>query len=211
MTRLSNYFLWTLISKMDVKMNFRILMKNHTADSKIRFSQKIHFSAVWTHESQPTAWELNFNLGIRHGRKVDKDYAPPSYDATIGPPVAYEESTQVYDCDEDGISAISMSGSQFLNSISSLNIFRSSATLNRQESSSHRVRTLTENSRNDGFLRIPMGSRFSINSTSPSISRNLNGNWFFSAGLLYYIINVTVHGYFYGVIFGIRTEPPRIS
>ena len=121
-------------------------------------------------------YRLNFNLGIRHGAKVVKDYAPPSYDATIGPPVAYEESTQVYDCDEDGISAISMSGSQFLNSISSLNIFRSSATLNRQESSSHRVRTLTENSRNDGFLRIPMGSRFSINSTSPSISRNLNGS-----------------------------------
>ena len=41
--------------KMDVKMNFRIITKNHSADSKIRSAQKIAFRAVGTHESHPTA------------------------------------------------------------------------------------------------------------------------------------------------------------
>ena len=40
-------------------MNFRIITKNHTADSKIRFPRKIDFRADGTHESHPTAWELS--------------------------------------------------------------------------------------------------------------------------------------------------------
>ena len=48
-----------MISKMGVKMNFRIIKKNHAADSKIRSSQKIDFRADEIHESHPTAWELN--------------------------------------------------------------------------------------------------------------------------------------------------------
>ena len=44
---------------MDVKMNLRIIMKNHADDSKIGFPLKIDFKAEWTHESMPTAWELN--------------------------------------------------------------------------------------------------------------------------------------------------------
>ena len=43
---------------MDVKMNLRIITKNHADDSKIGFPLKIDFKAEWTHESMPTAWEL---------------------------------------------------------------------------------------------------------------------------------------------------------
>ena len=43
---------------MNVKMNLRIITKNHADDSKIGFSLKIDFKAEWTHESMPTAWEL---------------------------------------------------------------------------------------------------------------------------------------------------------
>ena len=43
---------------MNVKMNFRIITKNHTADSKIGSPQKIDFRANGTHEFHPTAWEL---------------------------------------------------------------------------------------------------------------------------------------------------------
>ena len=39
-------------------MNFRIITKNHAADSKIRSAQKIDFRADGTHESNSTAWEL---------------------------------------------------------------------------------------------------------------------------------------------------------
>ena len=39
---------------MGVKMNFRIIMKNNAADSKIRSSTKIDFRAFWTLESHPT-------------------------------------------------------------------------------------------------------------------------------------------------------------
>ena len=46
---------------MDVKMNLRIITKNHEALSKIGFSLKIDFRADWTHESHPTAWELITN------------------------------------------------------------------------------------------------------------------------------------------------------
>ena len=44
---------------MGVKMNFRIITKNHAADSKIGSPQKIDSKAVMTKESNPTAWELN--------------------------------------------------------------------------------------------------------------------------------------------------------
>ena len=43
---------------MDVKMNFRIITKNHAVDSKIISPQKIDFRADGTHEFHPTAWEL---------------------------------------------------------------------------------------------------------------------------------------------------------
>ena len=43
---------------MDVKMNLRLIKKNHVADSKIGSPLKIDFGADWTHESIPTAWEL---------------------------------------------------------------------------------------------------------------------------------------------------------
>ena len=52
------FFSGILISKMDVKMNLRIITKNLAADSKIGFPLKIDFRADWTHESNPTAWEL---------------------------------------------------------------------------------------------------------------------------------------------------------
>ena len=44
---------------MDIKMNLRIRTKNLAAVSKIGFPLKIDFRADWTHESYPTAWELN--------------------------------------------------------------------------------------------------------------------------------------------------------
>ena len=43
---------------MDVKMNLRIITKNHADDSKIGSSLKIDYKAEWTHESMPTASEL---------------------------------------------------------------------------------------------------------------------------------------------------------
>ena len=52
------FFPWILISKMDVKMNLRMITKNHAADSKIGSPLKIDFRANWTHESNPTALEL---------------------------------------------------------------------------------------------------------------------------------------------------------
>ena len=39
-------------------MNFRIIMKNHAADSKIRSRLKIGFRADGTQGSNPTAWEF---------------------------------------------------------------------------------------------------------------------------------------------------------
>ena len=47
-----------MISKMSVKMNSRIITKNHAADLDIRSPEKINFRADGTHESHPTAWEL---------------------------------------------------------------------------------------------------------------------------------------------------------
>ena len=57
-----NLFSWILILKMDVKMNLRIITKNLAANSKIGSPFKIDFRADWTHESNPTAWELNYLL-----------------------------------------------------------------------------------------------------------------------------------------------------
>ena len=44
---------------MDVKINLRIITKKHATDSKIGSPLKIDFRADWTHDSNPTAWELN--------------------------------------------------------------------------------------------------------------------------------------------------------
>ena len=49
------FFLPISISKMDVKMNLRIITKNHAADSNIGSSLKVDFRTDWTHESIPTA------------------------------------------------------------------------------------------------------------------------------------------------------------
>ena len=60
-------FSWIFIFKMDVKLNFRIITKNHAADLKIGFAQKIDFRAVGAHESHPTAWELSFSSWVSWG------------------------------------------------------------------------------------------------------------------------------------------------
>ena len=49
---------------MDVKMNLRIITKNHADDSKIGSALKIDFKAEWTHESMPTAWVLIIRLEV---------------------------------------------------------------------------------------------------------------------------------------------------
>ena len=52
---------------MNVKMNLRIITKNHADDSKIGSPLKIDFKAEWTHESKPTAWELrNFSSNFSY-------------------------------------------------------------------------------------------------------------------------------------------------
>ena len=56
-----NFISCIMISKIGVKMNLRIIMKNHAADSKIRSPEKIDFRADGTHESHPTALELIWN------------------------------------------------------------------------------------------------------------------------------------------------------
>ena len=40
-------------------MNFRVITKNHAADSKNKVPPKIDFRADRTHESHPTVWELS--------------------------------------------------------------------------------------------------------------------------------------------------------
>ena len=52
-------------------MNFRIITKNHAADAKIRFPQKIDFRADGTHEYHPTTWELT-TLGVKEIIKIQK-------------------------------------------------------------------------------------------------------------------------------------------
>ena len=53
-------------------MNLRIITKNHAADSKIGSLLKIDFRADWTHETIPTAWELNWT---RMGQNLENCYA----------------------------------------------------------------------------------------------------------------------------------------
>ena len=43
---------------MGIKKNFRIITKNHAADSEKGFPQKIDFRDDGTHKSHPRAWEL---------------------------------------------------------------------------------------------------------------------------------------------------------
>ena len=43
-------------------MNLRIITKNHAPDSKIGSTLIIDFKADWTHEFNPTAWELNCSI-----------------------------------------------------------------------------------------------------------------------------------------------------
>ena len=50
---------------MDVKMSLRLKTKNQAAVSKIESPLKIDFRADWTHESNPTAWELKSCLWYR--------------------------------------------------------------------------------------------------------------------------------------------------
>ena len=57
---------------MDVKMNLRIITKNHADDSKIGFPLKIAFKAEWTHEFMPTDWEL-----IKTDRKDHQKFGTP--------------------------------------------------------------------------------------------------------------------------------------
>ena len=40
-------------------MNLRMMTKNLAADPKIGSPLEIYFRSDWTHESNPTAWELN--------------------------------------------------------------------------------------------------------------------------------------------------------
>ena len=53
------FFSCIIISKIGVKMNFRIITRNHGAVSKIG-STKIDFRADWTNESHPGVWEVSF-------------------------------------------------------------------------------------------------------------------------------------------------------
>ena len=58
---------------MGVKMNLSIITKNHAADSKIGSPYKIEFRADETHESHPTAWELNiFSLMASENKKKSR-------------------------------------------------------------------------------------------------------------------------------------------
>ena len=43
-------------------MILRTRTKNSAADREIEFPIKIDFTAVWTHESIPTAWELSIKM-----------------------------------------------------------------------------------------------------------------------------------------------------
>ena len=58
---------------MDVKMNLRIITKNHAEDSKIGPTLKIDFRAEWTHESMPTAWELIYNFSFEFDTNCEID------------------------------------------------------------------------------------------------------------------------------------------
>ena len=56
----SNFFAWILISKIDVKVNLRIITKYHEADSKIGFLTKSISKPYGRATAMPPAWELNY-------------------------------------------------------------------------------------------------------------------------------------------------------
>ena len=60
--RAKEFFTWTLISKMAVKMKLRIITKNHAADSEIEFFEKSISKPNGCATAMPTALELNYNL-----------------------------------------------------------------------------------------------------------------------------------------------------
>ena len=51
---------------MGVKMNSRIITKDHAADSKKGSPQRIDFRADGTHDSHPTARALNLKMRIQN-------------------------------------------------------------------------------------------------------------------------------------------------
>ena len=55
-------------------MNLRMITKNLEADLKIGSPLKIDFRADWTHESNPTAWELN-TTNKKHVKLIDYSYS----------------------------------------------------------------------------------------------------------------------------------------
>ena len=57
---------------MDVKINLRIITKNHAVDSKIGTPLKIDFRADRTHEPNPTAWDLKDFPVLENFNRVSK-------------------------------------------------------------------------------------------------------------------------------------------
>ena len=53
-----NFFTWTLILKIAVKMNLRIITKNHAADPEIGFLTKSFSKPHGCATTMPTAWKL---------------------------------------------------------------------------------------------------------------------------------------------------------
>ena len=56
------FFSWILISKRDVKINFRIITKNHAAYPEIRFLTKSISKPYGRATAIPTAWDLNLHI-----------------------------------------------------------------------------------------------------------------------------------------------------
>ena len=52
------FFSWILIRKIAVKINLRIIMKNHAADPEIGFFTKSISEPYGRAAAMPTAWEL---------------------------------------------------------------------------------------------------------------------------------------------------------
>ena len=69
---MSRIFSYILISKMNKKMNLKIITKNHADDWKIGSPLKIDFRADRTHQSNPTAWDLIMNQLIIFSYKLSK-------------------------------------------------------------------------------------------------------------------------------------------
>ena len=60
-----NFFIWTQISIMAVKMSIRIITKTHEADPKIGFLPKSISKPNGFATAMPTTWELKFVLWTR--------------------------------------------------------------------------------------------------------------------------------------------------